>query len=909
MKQRIIAFLLFLSSHYLLVFTASNSTLTDEFTIDPLEANQNWEIAIRQVLLAADDATDSSVSTRQPTPPTPIPNESIRKDDFENGAATITSQSTLETTSSLASSVTTTVTSTSTSAPTDFAVPKVILEEEKEHDDDEDEEEKAESNTQPSKVEPIDTGEEDLSAEGSDEEVDNSSKGRADRMRTILQEAMAANQLKTIKINDSFSHEQVWSAWAKMANIVRQENTVFLRSVLTPIVMDTFYEVPDLSSSCASALMAMGTAAETEFWASQMIESIGRFPVGLLSGTSASFGDFDQCLAVKVLDDDQEKIKLQGKYCLVEFSYPVPSLKPGERLRFNDDTPFALLKSTLANQTDIKMSRDIETLIRRLVYFSYTTKIYNGICIPNACMGADIEVLIRNAIGNFMQLNVTNCIVKKHLNLKEIKHLSTMQLMAKYAVDFVNGLDQFQLVSLIIYGICSSLVALASILDWFVLPPSESRKTSAVTIYAQTFSVRCNWNRLFTVSSTQKYSRSNPDLRFINGIRVLTMLWIVFIHVSILGTLFAPMIVYRYEEEARPFGRSLVMQFIYNGYASVEVFFFISGFVLVFLTLRQRERKAGGASHKVLYVPPLALYAGIRAIRLLIPMIGILSLHFLWPLLGDGPVYEKFTGQLLNACRTNWWKNLLLVNNYDQTPDLCLVHTWFLSADFQLHLIAYPLVVLFSLSETLGILLNLALILAGAVVPAILHYQRHAPATLSAFIEVLSRHFFEDMKHLYYPVHIHLSSYFVGFLLDAIARILSTPPTQVLSRLSFSVYLVHILVVWYYILTTRSLIRFRLPDLLFITGGVLLYSLPLALSFHLIFEAPWSGLLKHCQQAIAAEPKSAKGRDEETEINHGSDYELYIGQCRCRTASEHALDCRQHKLGKNGQTLSHLTIQ
>lgn len=63
------------------------------------------------------------------------------------------------------------------------------------------------------------------------------------------------------------------------------------------------------------------------------------------------------------------------------------------------------------------------------------------------------------------------------------------------------------------------------------------------TLYAQTFSVRSNLNRLFTVSSTQKYSRSNPDLRFINGIRVLTMLWIVFIHVSILGTLFAPMLV------------------------------------------------------------------------------------------------------------------------------------------------------------------------------------------------------------------------------------------------------------------------------------------------------------------------------------------------------------------------------
>lgn len=198
-----------------------------------------------------------------------------------------------------------------------------------------------------------------------------------------------------------------------------------------------------------------------------MIESNGRLPTGLLSGTSASFGDFDQCLAVKVLDDDQETIKLQGKYCLVEYSFPVPSLKAGERLRFNDDRPFALLKSLLANQTDIKMSREIETLIRRLVYFSYTTKIYNGICIPNACTGNDMQVLIRNgkqyffgfnllflktshslAIGNFMPLNVTNCVVKKHSNLKEIKHLSTVQLIAKYAVDFVNGLDQFQLVSL-----------------------------------------------------------------------------------------------------------------------------------------------------------------------------------------------------------------------------------------------------------------------------------------------------------------------------------------------------------------------------------------------------------------------------------------------------------------------------
>lgn len=52
------------------------------------------------------------------------------------------------------------------------------------------------------------------------------------------------------------------------------------------------------------------------------------------------------------------------------------------------------------------------------------------------------------ALGNFMQLNVTNCVVKKYTDVKEVKHLTAVQLIGKYVVDFINSLDQFQLVSL-----------------------------------------------------------------------------------------------------------------------------------------------------------------------------------------------------------------------------------------------------------------------------------------------------------------------------------------------------------------------------------------------------------------------------------------------------------------------------
>ncbi|CAG2182630.1 unnamed protein product, partial [Oppiella nova] len=64
-----------------------------------------------------------------------------------------------------------------------------------------------------------------------------------------------------------------------------------------------------------------------------------------------------------------------------------------------------------------------------------------------------------------------------------------------------------------------------------------------------------------------------------------------------------------------------------------------------------------------------------------------------------------------------------------------------------------------------------------------------------------------------------------------------------LSRLSFSVYLTHILVVWYFVLETRELIRFTYRDFVYATGGVILYSMFLSLLLYLLFESVWSNVL------------------------------------------------------------------
>ena len=147
---------------------------------------------------------------------------------------------------------------------------------------------------------------------------------------------------------------------------------------------------------CEVSLNIFVFLQNNNFFLILVLDSNGRLPSGLFSGTSASFGDYDQCLAIRALDTDQEFILAQGKYCLLELALPVPKLAPGKRLRYTDNNQLELMKSVFANETNIKFSPEFEIQLQKLVYSFYSTKIYNGICIPSVCSAEDMEVLYRS---------------------------------------------------------------------------------------------------------------------------------------------------------------------------------------------------------------------------------------------------------------------------------------------------------------------------------------------------------------------------------------------------------------------------------------------------------------------------------------------------------------------------------
>lgn len=66
-----------------------------------------------------------------------------------------------------------------------------------------------------------------------------------------------------------------------------------------------------------------------------VIDSSGRPAAGTLEGTLSDFGNYDECLKIRLLDDYNGEETFRGKYCTLKFAAPMPP-KP-ERLNYHQD--------------------------------------------------------------------------------------------------------------------------------------------------------------------------------------------------------------------------------------------------------------------------------------------------------------------------------------------------------------------------------------------------------------------------------------------------------------------------------------------------------------------------------------------------------------------------------------------
>lgn len=152
-----------------------------------------------------------------------------------------------------------------------------------------------------------------------------------------------------------------------------------------------------------------------------------------------------------------------------------------------------------------------------------------------------------------------------------------------------------------------------------------------------------------------------------------------------------------------------------------------------------------------------------RWLRVGAPLFILTASEFVWPLFGDGPLFTEMTSYIDVNCRKNWWKNILLISNYDKPTEICLIHAWYLSAEFQLFVLGVIALVVLNLHDKLGKFLCFVLMLTGMVIPAYKSYFLGSdPAFLAShgtFNPVL-----EYLTDMYLPMYCHLTPFFIGLL-------------------------------------------------------------------------------------------------------------------------------------------------
>lgn len=168
--------------------------------------------------------------------------------------------------------------------------------------------------------------------------------------------------------------------------------------------------------------------------------------------------------------------------------------------------------------------------------------------------------------------------------------------------------------------------------------------------------------------------------------------------------------------------------FLLNSPLLVDTFLLLSGFLLARLLLLELEKRKGKINFGLLYI--------FRYIRLTPAYLAIIALYAtVLPRIGSGPLWNQRMELEKNRCLNSWWTNLLYINNYVDTNQLCMFQSWYLAADTQLFILA-P-IVLYPLYRfrRFGFSILISLTVITTLVPFLLTFFREIDPTFLIFAE------------------------------------------------------------------------------------------------------------------------------------------------------------------------------
>jgi len=250
----------------------------------------------------------------------------------------------------------------------------------------------------------------------------------------------------------------------------------------------------------------------------------------------------------------------------------------------------------------------------------------------------------------------------------------------------------------------------------------------------------------------------------LNGMRTISITWVILGHCLAFGISFVDDVL-----NVFTWIRRFSMQAIINASPSVDSFFFLSGLLVAYLSIKRYQSKGS---------LPLVRYYVHRYIRLT-PSYAYLMffLAYLYPLLGSGPMWYTQGPNSLQSenCITYWWTNLLYINNlYPEINNMCMNWSWYLANDMQFYVISPIILYCMYKFKWLGVsLTNGILLLACFIVNGVLIYHyKLSPLFVDPnanFADPASmRPTQEYMLKVYMKPYTRISPYLVGLVMGYI---------------------------------------------------------------------------------------------------------------------------------------------
>lgn len=337
------------------------------------------------------------------------------------------------------------------------------------------------------------------------------------------------------------------------------------------------------------------------------------------------------------------------------------------------------------------------------------------------------------------------------------------------------------------------------------------------------FSPITNFNKLLAKTSV-------PHLASVNGLRIFSLLWVILGHTIYWATFSSGFenALYVMTKVLPKFSSNIIV----NAPLSVDSFFYMSGFLVAYLSTQEYEKKG-----KMKWL----LYYFHRIYRLTPPY--IMALFVFWkltPHLGTGPWWEHVNYYIsLRQCQTLWWTNLLYLNNFYPTvyDEQCMGWSWYMANDWQMYAITPIFLIVYWRWRRAGVLLiNLGIIISLSLNAGFAYYYKFTPyAAENAYGRYNSV--------VYEKPYMRINVYFVGMLAAFLLHHLESTNSQK-KRMSWGVwilvYLISGLLMFFSVFGTYGLYQNRgewkdAQKLIYLTFSRFGWSVGLAIMMHTFY--------------------------------------------------------------------------